>query len=78
MKRSDVALLISELQKEGKRYTIFPFDFRYCISNDEISEVFSPEILEELEQIQREHRERCKKFSQKLLNEVIETLPKEE
>ena len=73
-----MALLASSLQMETKRDLHFIINFRTYVPEEKISEHFSTEVLEEFEQIHGEYCEKIKQFSEKLLNEVIETLPKEE
>ncbi len=77
MERSDVALLVVEIEKEAKRDFPYVLNLRYGMKEDLLKR-FSAEVLEELRQAYKEYSEKLSSISKNLLNEVIETLPKEE
>lgn len=77
LKRSDVALLVVEIEKEAERDFPYVLNLRYGMKEDLLKR-FSAEVLEELRQAYKEYSEKLSSISKNLLNEVIETLPKEE
>lgn|GEM_PF-2874544 len=78
MKRSDVALLVVEIEKEAERSFPYVLNLRYGMKEEDLLKRFSAEVLEELRQAYKEYSEKLFSISKNLLNEVIETLPKEE
>lgn len=78
MKRSDVALLVVEIEKEAERDFSYVLNLRYRMNEEDLLKRFSAEVLEELRQAYKEYSEKLSSISKNLLNEVIETLPKEE
>ena len=48
------------------------------MKEEDLLKRFSAEVLEELRQAYKEYSEKLSSISKNLLNEVIETLPKEE
>lgn len=78
MKRSDVALLVVEIEKEAERDFSYVLNLRYGMKEEDLLKRFSAEVLEELRQAYKEYSEKLSSISKNLLNEVIETLPKEE
>ncbi|VIQ83112.1 Uncharacterised protein [Streptococcus pneumoniae] len=78
MKRSDVALLVVEIEKEAERDFPYVLNLRYGMNEEDLLKRFSAEVLEELRQAYKEYSEKLSSISKNLLNEVIETLPKEE
>lgn len=78
MKRSDVALLVVEIEKEAERDFPYVLNLRYGMKEEDLLKRFSAGVLEELRQAYKEYSEKLSSISKNLLNEVIETLPKEE
>lgn len=78
MKRSDVALLVVEIEKEAERSFPYVLNLRYGMKEEDLLKRFSAEVLEELRQAYKEYSEKLFSISKNLLNDVIETLPKEE
>lgn len=78
LKRSDVALLVVEIEKEAERDFPYVLNLRYGMKEEDLLKRFSAEVLEELRQAYKEYSEKLSSISKNLLNEVIETLPKEE
>ena len=78
LKRSDVALLVVEIEKEVERDFPYVLNLRYGMKEEDLLKRFSAEVLEELRQAYKEYSEKLSSISKNLLNEVIETLPKEE
>lgn len=78
VKRSDVALLVVEIEKEAERDFTYVLNLRYGMKEEDLLKRFSAEVLEELRQAYKEYSEKLSSISKNLLNEVIETLPKEE
>ena len=78
MKRSDAALLVVEIEKEAERDFPYVLNLRYGMKEEVPFKTFSAEVLEELRQAYKEYSEKLSSISKNLLNEVIETLPKEE
>ena len=78
VKRSDVALLVVEIEKEAERDFPYVLNLRYGMKEEDLLKRFSEEVLEELRQAYKEYSEKLSSISKNLLNEVIETLPKEE
>ena len=74
MKRSDVALLVVEIEKEAERDFPYVLNLRYGMKEEDLLKRFSAE----LRQAYKEYSEKLSSISKNLLNEVIETLPKEE
>ena len=78
LKRSDVALLVVEIEKEAERDFPYVLNLRYGMKEEDLLKRFGAEVLEELRQAYKEYSEKLSSISKNLLNEVIETLPKEE